>query len=95
LDTPATWTEGSRRPSASPRDLQKNLLTELDLLLACIKEPNSNSCTECGHYISIALPYIALIHNFSVIHKIDLALRPFLFNPPPSPAIVSARDNSH
>jgi signal transduction histidine kinase len=34
----------------------------------------------------------ALIHNFSLIHKIDLARRPFLFNPPPKPAVVSARE---
>jgi len=81
------------RPKAGLDEARKSLALKANKALAWIKEPNSNFPTKCSHYISHLPCPTALIHNFSVIHKIDLACRPFLFNPPPSPAIVSARDN--
>lgn len=40
--------------------------------------------------VSFSKP-VALIHKFLVIHKIDLALTPFLFHSPPNPAALSAQ----
>jgi hypothetical protein len=58
--------------------------------LASIKNPNSNAHIKCSHYISIPCP-IALIHKFSLIHKIDLALSPFFVSLCAKLVVVSAQ----
>ena len=75
------------RPKVGLDESRKSLALKANEALACIKEPNSNVPTKCSHYIFHPLCPAALIHNFSVIHKIDLARRLFLFNPPPSPQL--------
>src|SRR2546430_13803174 len=55
------------------------------------QKANSNVPTKCSHYIFHPPCPSELIHKFSLIHKIDLACRSFLFHPRPSPAALLAR----
>jgi hypothetical protein len=55
-----------------------------------IKNVNSNAHTKCSHYISIPC-LLALIHKFSVIHKIDLALYAFFVSICANPVVLSAQ----
>src|SRR6266567_5996718 len=84
-------TENLLPPTVGLDESRRNLTLKADEALACIKDPNSNVPTKCSHYNSIPPAPTALIHNFSLIHKIDLARRPFLFNPRPKPSCFSPR----